>query len=155
LPDGWGRVLLLGCPVPLSLRQDEHLDELVRELQLVSTDEGAPESQQVARELRELLTGPAHARHLGRRTALEAAAAGLETVDIDMVVPREVGESVLTLEALVKEADRFCEREQLLTLASPPELRELRAWMSHEVSGQLCEGAAPVTWAEWTERSGR
>ena len=54
---------------------------------------------------------------------------------------------------LVTEADRLCEREQLLTLASPPELRELRAWMAHEVSGQLRDAAVPITWAEWRDRA--
>ena len=154
LPDGWGRVLLLECPVDLSLRQDEHLDELIRELQLLDTDPGDLRSRQVARELRDLLVGPAHARHLGRRTALEAAAAGLAVVDIDMVVRREAGDTVLRMLELVTEADRLCEREQLLTVASPPELRDLRAWMAHEVSGQLCDGATPVTWGAWQERSG-
>ena len=154
LPDGWGRVLLLGCPVDLGLRQDEHLDDLIRELRLLDTGSGDLRSQQVARELRELLAGPAHARHLGRRTALEAAAAGLAVVDIDMVAPREAGEAVLRMQELVTEADRLCEREQLLTLASSPELRELRAWMTHEVSGQLREGATPVTWEAWQQRSG-
>ena len=39
LPEGWGRVRMVGCPVELSLRQDQHLDELVRELQLISLDD--------------------------------------------------------------------------------------------------------------------
>ena len=154
LPEGWGRVLLLGCPVRLSLRQDEHLDELIRELQLVAGDRDTPRSQQVAEEVRDLLAGPAHARHLGRRTALEAAAAGLATVDIDLVAPRDAGEVVVRLQQLVNEADRLCEQEQLLTVASPPELRELRAWMTHEFSCQLNKGATPVTWAEWQARGG-
>jgi len=135
----------LECPVALSLRQDEHLDELIRELQLLASDR----SGQVASEARELLAGPANARHLGRRTALEAAAAGLTNVDIDMVAPREAGQAVLRLQELVAEADRLCEEEQLLTLASPPELRELRAWMAHEVSCQLATGATPITWTDW------
>jgi hypothetical protein len=146
-------VLLLGCPVELSLLQDQHLDDLIRELQLLVADRGGHHSRQVALELRDLLAGPAHARHLGRRTALEAAAAGLTTVDIDMVAPREAGEAVLRMQELVTEADRLCEQEQLLTLASSPELQELRAWMAHEVSGQLGDNATPVTWQEWQERS--
>jgi hypothetical protein len=143
-------VLLLECPVELGLRQDEHLDELIRELQLLSTDRAdLRRSGQMADEVRELLAGPAHARHMGRRTALEAAAAGLTTVDIDMVLPREAGQAVLRLQELVLEADRLCEQEQLLTLASPPELRELRAWMAHEVSCQLAEASTPITWPDW------
>ena len=60
---------------------------------------------------------------------------------------------MLRLAELVAEADRLCEQEQLLTLASSPELRELRAWMAHEVSGQLHHGATPVTWPEWQARA--
>ncbi|GAC1326147.1 MAG: hypothetical protein NVSMB13_10530 [Mycobacteriales bacterium] len=36
LPPGWQVVQLLDCPVALSLRQDGHLDELIRELQLIA-----------------------------------------------------------------------------------------------------------------------
>jgi hypothetical protein len=36
------------------------------------------------------VTRPAFARHLGRRTALDAAVAGLEYVDIEMTLPREM-----------------------------------------------------------------
>ncbi len=155
LPEGWGRVVLLGCPVAASLRQDEHLDELIRELQLLAADQDQPRSRQVAQELRGLLAGPAHARHLGRRTALDAAAAGLATVDIEMAMPREAAGAVLRLQELVSEADRLCESEQLLTLASSPELRRLRAWLTHEVAGQLGEDAPPESWPAWQERTSR
>ncbi len=42
---------------------------------------------------------------MGRRTALEAAAAGLETTDIEMVVPLETAAGVLRLQEVVREAD--------------------------------------------------
>ena len=44
LPEGWAVVRLAGCPVHLSLRQDSHLDELVRELQLLDAEQ-APRSR--------------------------------------------------------------------------------------------------------------
>jgi anti-sigma regulatory factor (Ser/Thr protein kinase) len=153
LPPGWGLVRLAGCPVHLSLRQDQHLDELVRELQLIDIDRDNPRSRELALQLRDLLRGPAHARHTGRRVAQQAAEAGLEEIDVEMAMPREFAGEVVRLQDAVRRADRLCEEMKLLTLASTPELRALRDWMTDQVSGQLETGAAPMTWQEWLTRS--
>ena len=152
LPSGWARVRLAGCPVRLSLRQDEHLDELIRELQLVGADRDNPTSQALARELQGLLSGPAHARHMGRRVAQQAAAAGQDYIDIDMAMPVEFSVEVQKLDLAVKAADVHCEEMRLLTLASSEQLRALRAWMTEEVVRQLQDAAAPVPWEEWMAR---
>ena len=55
----------------------------------------------------------------------------------------------VTREEMVRRADALCEAGRLLTLASTPELRSLRAWMTHEVLGQTTHGAAPVPWPAW------
>ena len=154
LPPGWCRVVLRGCPTQLSVRQDEHLDELVRELQLLAINRDNVRSRRLAAELQELLGAPAHARHLGRRTAHDAAAAGLEVVDVEMFLPHEVADLTRRLEAVVQDADRLCEEEELLTIASPPEVRQLRAWMTDEVEAQLRRRTEPVSWAEWRRRRG-
>lgn len=150
LPDGWVSVRLAGCPVRLSLRQDQHLDELIRELQLISGDRDNPRSRALALELRGLLSGPAHARHTGRRIAQRAAAAGLEHIDIDMAMPREFSAEVQALHAAVKAADVLCEEMRLLTLASSRDLRDLRQWMTEQLTDQIEHGAEPVSWAEWS-----
>ena len=152
LPTGWARVRLAGCPVQLGLRQDEHLDELVRELQLVGSDRANAASQALALELQDVLSGPAHARHMGRRIAQQAAAEGREYVDIDMAMPREFSEEVEKLDAAVKAADVHCEQMRLLTLASSDDLRALRAWMTEEVVQQTRYGAPPVPWERWLRR---
>lgn len=149
LPPGWALVRLVQCPVTLSLRQDSHLDELVRELQLLSVDEHNHESAAIAEEIQGLLASPAHARLTGRRAAEQARDDHLEAVDVEMAMPREFGVLVEQLQRAVARADRLCEEGRLLTLASPPELRELRAWMTHEVTGQASRGAAPVSWPDW------
>lgn len=149
LPDGWVQVRLAGCPVRLSLRQDEHLDELIRELQLVGSDRSNATSQALAAELRDLLSGPAHARHMGRRIAQRAAAEGRATIDIDMAMPREFSAEVLKLDAAVKAADVHCEEMRLLTLSSSDDLKALRAWMTHEVVQQARYAADPVPWECW------
>lgn len=149
LPPGWTLVRLAGCPVDLSLHQDRHLDELVRELQLLGADEGRPESTALAQEIRDLLVSPAHARVVGRRTAERARDDGKEAVDVEMAMPRELSALVVRLQSAVARADELCEDGRLLTLASPPQLRELRAWMTHEIVAQVDRGAPPTPWSEW------
>lgn len=153
LPPGWASVRLAGCPVRLSLRQDEHLDELIRELQLVGADRANPTMQALALDLQQLLSGPAHARHMGRRIAQRAAAEGREFIDVDMAMPREFSAEVQKLDMAVKAADVLCQEMRLLTLASSPELRALRAWMTQEVVRQAKHGAAPVAWEHWLSSS--
>jgi anti-sigma regulatory factor (Ser/Thr protein kinase) len=155
LPDGWVRVRLADCPVQLSLRQDQHLDELIRELQLIGSEHTNPESQVLAAQLQGLLSGPAHARHMGRRIAQQAAAEGRDVVDVDMAMPREFSAEVEKLDRAVKQADVLCEEMRLLTLASSDDLRALRAWMTEEIVRQARHDATPVPWAEWLSKRAR
>lgn len=154
LPPGWTLVRLAQCPVVLSLHADQHLDELVRELQLLSADRDNDRSQAIATEIRDLLATPAHARLTGRRIAEEARARGLEHVDIEMAMPREFAPLVVRLQDAVSRADELCRANELLTLASPPDVRELRAWMTDAIVTQV-EGARPVTWEAWLSRRTR
>jgi anti-sigma regulatory factor (Ser/Thr protein kinase) len=149
LPAGWVLVRLLGCPVRLSLRQDEHLDELIRELQLIDGDQDRPRSRDLASQLRGLLSGPAHARHTGRRVAQQAAAAGKDYIDVEMAMPREFSAEVQKLQTAVKAADVLCEDLRLLTLSSSADVRALRAWMTEELVAQIERGASPVSWQHW------
>lgn len=153
LPDGWYVVRLARCPVALSLRQDQQLDELIRELQLVDAGESAP-SRELAEVIAGLLHGQAHARHMGRRLAQDAAAAGLEEIDIDMAVPAVAAQEVQQLNRAVREADALCEQRQLLTLASAADIVSLRDWMANEFRQQVEHGAAPLSYAEWLTAAG-
>jgi anti-sigma regulatory factor (Ser/Thr protein kinase) len=151
LPPGWALVRLMECPVELSLQQDSHLDELVRELQLLALDEGNDDSAALAEEIHGLLVSPTHARLAGRRAAERAHEEGRASVDIEMAMPREFGGLVTRLQEAVARADVLCEDGRLLTLASTPELRALRAWMTHEVRSQTTHGATPVPWSAWPQ----
>lgn len=146
LPPGWVLVRLARCPVELSLRQDDHLDELVRELQLIGAGRDNPHPRAIAEEISELLLSPAHARLTGRRLAEQARAEGRDHVDIDMAMPREFSGLVQRLHRAVGRADELCEQNELLTLASPPELRSLREWMTHEIVAQAEHHQAPSPW---------
>lgn len=154
LPDGWAQVRLAGCPVRLSLRQDEHLDELIRELQLAGAEHANAASKSLALELQDLLSGPAHARHMGRRVAQRAAADGQEFVDVDLAMPREFSAEVEKLDAAVKAADVLCDEMRLLTVSSSDDVRALRAWMTEEVVRQTRHSADPVAWEQWLSRRG-
>jgi hypothetical protein len=150
LPEGWAQVHLVGCPVQLSLRQDEHLDELVRELQLIGGEHASPRSRTLALELEGLLSAPAHARHTGRRIAQRAAAEGRSEIDVEMAMPREFSAEVQKLDVAVKAADVLCEEMRLLTLASSEDLRALRAWMTAQIVDQIEGGLTPVSWSDWS-----
>jgi anti-sigma regulatory factor (Ser/Thr protein kinase) len=152
LPEGWVVVRLAGCPVRLSLHQDQHLDELVRELTLISANQDNPESGALARRLEAILRSPAQARAAGRRQAQAALARGERLVDVEMAMPREFSAEVRRLDEAVREADVLCEERRLLTLASTPELRAFRAWMVAEIRAQVERGASPVPWEDWKAR---
>jgi anti-sigma regulatory factor (Ser/Thr protein kinase) len=152
LPPDWALVRLAGCPVRLSLRQDEHLDELLREFQLLSADRDNHDSLALARQIEGLLHAPAHARFTGRRLAEVADRAGRTEVDIDMAMPRLASTWIRELERAVHAADALCGEQRLLTLASTQDLRDLRAWMTESIVAQIEHGAAPETWGDWRAR---
>lgn len=71
-----------------------------------------------------------------------------------MAMPKEFAPLVLRLQDAVARADELCRANELLTLASPPEVHELRAWMTDAIVTQV-EGAQPVTWEQWLRRRSR
>lgn len=154
LPADWATVRMLRCPVQLGLRVDQRLDDLVRELQLIDSEEGPTPPRALGQLIERLVTRPAFARHMGRRIALEAAAAGLEYVDIEMTLPREMASSVRELLAADNLADEICETHHLLTLRSTPEMVSLRTWMTECIVTQAEEDAAPVPYEEWLRQRG-
>lgn len=155
LPDGWTVVRLTGCPVDLAVRHNEHLDELVRELTLMSRDAGGSGSGsgELVRRLEAILLAPAQARRALRLQTEAALARGDGLVDLEVAMPREFAPQATLLNEAIDEADRLCDEERLLTLTSPHILRAFRAWMTEEITEQVEGGHAPTTWARW--RAGR
>ena len=142
LPPGWHRVVLSDCPVVLSLRQDDHLDELIRELQLIDAG-GQQHTRELSEVISSLLGRHAHARHLGRRIAQDALAAGKKTMTLILPVPVSASQDIQELDGAVRKADALCQQTRFLTLASTPEVRALRTWMVQEFVGQIEHDAAP------------
>jgi anti-sigma regulatory factor (Ser/Thr protein kinase) len=149
LPDDWARVRLPGCPVQLALQIDQRLDDLVRELQLIDSDEGSTPPRELGQLIERLVTRPAFARHMGRRTALDAAAMGLDHVDIEMTLPRAMAATVRELLAADNLADEISRTHQLLTLRSTPQMVSLRTWFAHSILSQAEERAEPVSYEDW------
>ncbi|HEX6248120.1 MAG TPA: ATP-binding protein [Nocardioidaceae bacterium] len=149
LPAGWTVVRLAGCPVELALRQDQHLDELVRELTLMSVGSANPDAAALAERLDAILEAPAHARASGRRQAQAARARGETHVDVEMAVPRRFSSEARRLHEAVQEADVLCDQQRLLTLASPFVLRDFRTWMIEEIIRQAETDAEPTSWEQW------
>jgi anti-sigma regulatory factor (Ser/Thr protein kinase) len=154
LPADWATVRMPRCPVQLGLRVDQRLDDLIRELQLIDSEEGPTPPRELGQLIERLVTRPAFARHMGRRIALDAAAAGLEYVDIEMTLPREMAPTVRELLAADNLADEICETHHLLTPRSTPEMVSLRTWMTECIVTQAEQDAAPVPYEEWLRQRG-
>ena len=137
-------VVLQDLPLSLALYSDEHLDDLVREFQLISL--GAPTTQataELAELIEKILAFYAAPRHSARNRARELVAAGHQRGDITMLLPPEAATDIQRLHALVLEADRFCRQGQLLSLTVSAQVMSLREWIVFQVVHQL-EGAQPT-----------
>lgn len=153
-PDGLVEVWLLGFPVDVQARAEEHHEELLREFSHIAhsdveTSERIPDRllALVAR-LRaqyEPFTGSA------RSEIEDARAAGRTRLDVRYVVPPEVKDVAAHLSAELDEADRFCRAGDLLTLATPPEIVRFRRWFLEQFSRQI-DGGSPTSWDEYGER---
>jgi hypothetical protein len=153
-------VQMLGLPLAMQARAQEHSDELVRELTLVGEqmrqqgNHGDLPARLVT--LVEQLTEE-YSAFTGDQEQLvaDAAAAGKPTVDLTYRIPRSTSAAARALEAILDEADEYCRAgEHLLTLPTPPDLVTYRHWFLDQFVEQIA-GAQPVSWAEYVERSPR
>jgi hypothetical protein len=166
--DGKGRVVrdreVNGPPVvvefrraPAELLQEArmHLEAITREFQLIEFSDEEVESPP-ARLLDVISRLQANYDRLGfagdRRFALDAIERGESTVDFELPVPAEAGSAARLLITLMEETDAWCERGELLTLASPPDQRRMRRWFFGEIERQTA-GGAPIPWDDFDEPS--
>ena len=135
-------VRLEKLPVALVLRAQEHIDELVRELQIITigvqmaTTDGPPAGRLGAL-VTEALDRLETVRALTRQQVRAAADDGRETVALEITVPRRAAGDISALMDLLDEADRLCDEGELLTLASPPDVRAFRRRVADQVLRQL------------------
>ncbi len=142
---------LVALPLDVMARAQEQHEGLLREFALIAnphpnTDYDVPRRLlDVATALRERF-----AAFTAEPNALieRAMQRGDRSIDTQMQLPVEAREAALSLAALLEEADDYCRKGELLTLATPPELVTFRRWYLGQIVDQI-EGAAPVAWPTW------
>lgn len=141
-------VRLLGLPIRVLIAGREHHDGLMREFALLALAEDQHRSQLPARliELTEIL-GVKYGRAAARPSEeIELAVAeGRDTIDLTYRVPAHIVEAAEVLDALMNEADAYCESEQLLSLKRTEIMTEFSEWYLEEFRRQIA-GEPPVPW---------
>jgi anti-sigma regulatory factor (Ser/Thr protein kinase) len=152
-------VRLLGVPIDLLDRTTEQHDALFREFRLlveVDPDEGHAVPGRLLALGDELTTQYGHFT-VGTDAALfRARERGDATVDLDYRLPAGVGPAAVHYDALLDEADAYCQAgTELLTLAPPPASTALRRWILGEFARQTA-AEARVAWpdSDWCREAG-
>jgi hypothetical protein len=135
-------VRLEDLPVAALLELRRHVDDLLHELRVVGSGmaTGAVDTEvprRLAALIEELNERFASQRLIGRRLLDEAAERGDETVSLELMLPVEAAGAVERYMQLLDEADEYCRTGELLTLALPPALVELRRQVLDEIINQL------------------
>lgn len=142
-------VHLVQLPLDVLSRSQQHSDEITREFSHIASP--PTDSDLVPDRLLALstkirgqyagFTGPVMER------IQEAQERGDDTIDVTFTVPRHVDAAVAALRDMWNEVDDFCRNGDLLTLETPPELAEFRAWFLDQFTSQL-RGEQPVPWPD-------
>jgi hypothetical protein len=147
------RVQLLDVPVSLMFRANQHQQELVREFTLIQLSDDGAKRDVPLRLLDVVERDRGEFSELSVRLWEELAEAmerGDQLIDMEIEIPSAARAAAEELLATLTEADEFCRRGDLLTLATPPDLVTFREWFLGEVVRQI-DGAAPTPWRERAE----
>jgi hypothetical protein len=141
-------VRLLGYPLELHRRSQQHHDRMLREFQLLDTT-----SDEIPSRLIELVKefSAVYAESIGPAERLrdEAIARGDQTIDLVYDAPRTGASDALRLARLWDDADDYSRANpQLVELATPPDLVALRRWYFGEFIRQLT-GEPPMRWSDF------
>ncbi|WP_336922563.1 hypothetical protein [Aquipuribacter sp. SD81] len=144
-------VHLLGLPVDLAERAQEHHDGLAREMTLITLGLAETPDDALPSRFLEVVTAVTDDvspfRRLRERRMAEARAAGEDVVDVVYEAPVALTTAVERLRALQSEVDSYCRQVGfLLTLATPPDVLAYRTWLFDELTGQIA-GRPPRRWA--------
>lgn len=145
---------LLNFPVDRFQRALQHAAGVQRELDVLRVD--AEQSGHMPRRMDDVVAD-LDARFTGYRVTMDTLASlvqqGADHADVTIPVLGDGDERATAIEALrdlLDEVDAYCESgAQLLTIVTPPDLREFRRWLFDEVIGQL-RGAPPHAWSSDT-----
>lgn len=142
--------MLLDYPVALGCRQRQEVAGLLRELQLVVIGSRRPETEMSVPlrllALAEGITATYGAQLDSAEAEMDrAAAAGEDTTVLRYELLPVSRDIVLQYAVAMAEVDEFCRLATLITLATPPELLELRRWTVEELVRQY-DGEPPRPW---------
>jgi hypothetical protein len=152
-------VVLVGIPVDLRARAQQHSDELVREMTLIALQIREGDGNALPVRLTELVTEvqQTYGAFSAQPDAQidDAAARGDEVVSkVVYTVPRHVGPFARHLIEILEETDEFCrEGSYLLALASPPDIHAYRIWALREFERQIA-GEQPISWPDYAAAVG-
>jgi hypothetical protein len=141
-------VRLIDFPVALATRFNRHYEAIQRELALIHFSDDETRAALPGRVLAvaERASGElAGAEIIAQDQLSEAITGGAQTITLDALMPRSVGESITALLAVLSEADAFCRQGDLITVAMPPECCRFRDWFLNELVNQM-RGEEPTPW---------
>ena len=144
-------VRLLGVPLRLRERANQHGAELVRELALVQIGAQEHHSDSVPRRLLDV-ADEVRATYgvFSQQPEDEMEAAlddGREDVDVTYRIPRHVVPFLHRLRGILAEADEYCRHGELLTMAPPADVLAYREWIFEEFERQVA-GLPPRPWRD-------
>lgn len=146
-------VRLERLPIRLWARAQEHTDELIREFVLISNEQREGSAHDVPKRLTNLIEEltAQYAPFSGdnEQRLVDAATAGVDSIDLHYVIPATVADAASHLGQLLDEADDYCRQgRHLLTLETPAQLVRLRRWFLDEFRRQVA-GEPPVPWPDY------
>jgi anti-sigma regulatory factor (Ser/Thr protein kinase) len=142
-------IALLEAPVREMIRTAAHYDALYREFRLILELDPSHRQAVPGRLLR--LIDELGTTFLGFGRSTEetwdtAVREHRDRVDLRFRIPPEAGPAVERYNQLLDEADDYCQRAELLTIAPTDEALAVRRWAFGQVARQ-CHGESPSPWS--------
>jgi anti-sigma regulatory factor (Ser/Thr protein kinase) len=134
-------VKLRSMPVRAAVGSGRHVDDLVRDLQLVLAGGRVVLPAGIADRLRALLDRSAAGRLAGRAAALQAAARGEHRFDLTMTLPLDTLAGTAELNVLLNEVSTLVGSEAIIPAR---EVQAFRVWVVEEIGRQLGGAAATL-----------
>jgi anti-sigma regulatory factor (Ser/Thr protein kinase) len=145
-------IALVEAPIHEMIRTAAHYDALYREFRLIleldpSHLEAVPgRLLSLIDELGSSFLGVGRAVEETWDTAVEE---NRESIDLHFRIPPEAAPVVERCNQLLDEADDYCRRLELLTVAPTDEAVAVRGWAFGQIVSQ-CRGEAPTPWSGWS-----
>lgn len=144
-------IQLVDLPLDVLARSQEHNDGLTREFALIATSLAGDSVPQRLQQLSDQLQTQYAMYTEETRQRIDAAILqGERELDVIYTVPGDVLGACFLLNDMLEEADDFCRKGDLLTLATPPDLVRFRRWFLGEFVRQI-SGDAPVPWRDYAD----